>query len=477
MPPAFPDARLLRAGISAARVAQLRTAYDAMTASQQGQLRQLVASRPDEILRRTYDPAGIPTAPTTTADVVADPALLTAVQTAILTAHDTDTERETFTPARLADTALRAAFGSRLGEAHDDFGGKPNGVLTALDSGQGYELYANDPATAFAVTGGHLTHTLRASGPSAAYAGAQLGDRVGRIWANFVIPSGAGTAEDLVLIVSADRFAQPTFSDAAAHFVLSQNDWSYQTLTANPWATPVVASGAFDAPLATDVVHTVAIDFLGDRAAITLPGGHRPVLTPATARILTSRGDHATIELFANDSATAKPIRVQAWGADTEAAIVAATPFATRADIARALDPVPPAPRTTYFAATPGQDFPITTTPTQVNAAISVLLEYPASGRVRWDFAGYFWPSSGTTYGTGVYVWLMNGATVRGGGQIALNIDGEGFYRFTGVLTGTPGTSQTLTFAVSAGAGGAANFTTDDARGLAAVLSATPLAA
>jgi hypothetical protein len=106
--PSFPDTRLRQAGISAARVAQLLAQYDAMTPPQQAQFRGIVASRPDEVLRRTYDPNGVPAAATTTADVVADPALLTAVQTAILAAHDTDTERETFIPSRLSDTAVRA---------------------------------------------------------------------------------------------------------------------------------------------------------------------------------------------------------------------------------------------------------------------------------------------------------------------------------------------------------------------------------
>jgi lysophospholipase L1-like esterase len=114
--PPFPDNRLRQAGISAARVAQLRAQYDAMSPPQQDTFRGIVGSRSDEVLRRTYDPGGIPTAPTTPADVVADPALLTAVQTAILTAHDTDTERETFVPARLSQTALGAAFGRPLGE-------------------------------------------------------------------------------------------------------------------------------------------------------------------------------------------------------------------------------------------------------------------------------------------------------------------------------------------------------------------------
>src|SRR4051794_24835890 len=60
-------------------------------------------------------PPSLPT-PTSASvsQVVGDPALLVAVQAALLAAHDTDTEREAFTPSRLSDTALRAALGSQF---------------------------------------------------------------------------------------------------------------------------------------------------------------------------------------------------------------------------------------------------------------------------------------------------------------------------------------------------------------------------
>jgi hypothetical protein len=61
--PSFPDTRLRQAGISAARVAQLLAQYNAMTPPQQAQFRGIVASRPDEVLRRTYDPGGVPPTP------------------------------------------------------------------------------------------------------------------------------------------------------------------------------------------------------------------------------------------------------------------------------------------------------------------------------------------------------------------------------------------------------------------------------
>jgi peptidoglycan/xylan/chitin deacetylase (PgdA/CDA1 family) len=63
------------------------------------------------------NPGGAPPslpAPTSAAvnQVVGDPALLVAVQAALLAAHDTDAEREAFVPARLSPAALGAAFGS-----------------------------------------------------------------------------------------------------------------------------------------------------------------------------------------------------------------------------------------------------------------------------------------------------------------------------------------------------------------------------
>lgn len=378
--------------------------------------------------------------------------------------------------AQALDTTARGAAQATT-QAYDSFTANANGAIATLDSGQAYNLYQNDPAVAFTVTSGYLTHPLLATtGSSAAYAGVQLTSTVGRIWADFVIPStGTGTPESIVLIVSAGRFAQAGFSNAASHFVITQTDWSYQTLDASPFGTTVVASGTFITPLATDTVHHVAVDFLSDRAAITLPGGARPVLTAPTPKILSYRGAHATIELFANVSNAAKAIKVQAWGADTEVAVASTSPFASRGDLGRALDTVPAAPRSVVYSPATTLDYAITTAQAAPNAAMAILVEYPASGRVRWEFDGYFWPTSGTTFGTGVYVWLLFGSSTRGGGQIAFGVEGEGFHHYVGVLTGTPGTSETLVLNVSAGANGAANFTASDPRGIAAVISTTPL--
>lgn len=116
MPPSFPTARLRQAGISDTRITQLQATYNGMDTWRQQRFRAIVASAPDEVLRRTYDPTGVPAAAVTATQLAGDPALLTSVQTAILAAHDTDAERETFTPARLADAALRTAFGSSPGQ-------------------------------------------------------------------------------------------------------------------------------------------------------------------------------------------------------------------------------------------------------------------------------------------------------------------------------------------------------------------------
>lgn len=103
MPPDFPEARLRRAGLGAARIAALHATYDGWGWSEQAEFRRIVGSRTDEVIRRVYDPGGAPDAAMSAAQVAADPALLTAVQAAILAAHDTDAERETFIPARLAE--------------------------------------------------------------------------------------------------------------------------------------------------------------------------------------------------------------------------------------------------------------------------------------------------------------------------------------------------------------------------------------
>jgi lysophospholipase L1-like esterase len=105
MAPLFPDTRLRQAGVSPTRVTAIRAAYDAWSPQLQQRFRAWIATNPDEMVRRTYDPTAAIPAPVTPAQVAADPALLAAVQAAILAAHDTDAERETFIPARLSPGA------------------------------------------------------------------------------------------------------------------------------------------------------------------------------------------------------------------------------------------------------------------------------------------------------------------------------------------------------------------------------------
>lgn len=94
--PAATTTRLRQAGISSAAIATLTARYDALPSSEQQWLRRLIASRPDEVLRRSFGDG--------TSDAVDTGGLAAA--------HDTDPERETFIPARLSDTALQGSFGS-----------------------------------------------------------------------------------------------------------------------------------------------------------------------------------------------------------------------------------------------------------------------------------------------------------------------------------------------------------------------------
>lgn len=314
-------------------------------------------------------------------------------------AQATDAAAREVAEGRLEESALRAAFGS-LTKAGDAFAGKPDGALTAgtgLDSGQTYTIRSNDPAVAYKRVGGYLTHDLLASAsPAAAYAGVELPSRVGRIWAEFIIPAGTGTAESLTLIVSSGQFTQgPAFAASAAHFVLNAGTWSYQTLD-DPFATPTVLAGAFRTPLAEGVVHRLSIDFDGDRATITLPGGEAPQVTPANAKILSQRGNHATIESYANVSNTSKAILISAWGADTEEPVKSATKYATRRDIAAQVDAARPYGTLWHKLFTTGPvSVAVTGTTTEVIRTDSIRI--PRSKRIRVTAGLWFDEAAPTT--------------------------------------------------------------------------------
>jgi hypothetical protein len=104
---------------------------------------------------------------------------------------------------------LDATFAPRRGTAQDSYAGKADAAtLTGnLDSGQAHTLYAlPDSGSAYKLSGGYLTHTLPASGSSAAYDSVNVGARVGVIWAQFKFDAGGGPVlgTGLALSASAD---------------------------------------------------------------------------------------------------------------------------------------------------------------------------------------------------------------------------------------------------------------------------------
>lgn len=136
--PAFPEARLRQAGLSAARVAQLRADYDASTPARQQTLRGVFASATSETLRAVYDPTGVPESAGVTPEQLA-------------ATHDTDPEREQFVPARLSDAALRATsvaagqgvfapVGVGLSPARVRNKRTPGKVITTFQAGHGFTV-------------------------------------------------------------------------------------------------------------------------------------------------------------------------------------------------------------------------------------------------------------------------------------------------------------------------------------------------
>ncbi len=335
---------------------------------------------------------------------------------------------------RLSEVQLSTTIGEVVRtSAHDQFVGEPDGPLTAgtlTDSGQPYTVRAPVSTAGFRRVGGTLTHNLPATGAAAGYAGIELDEDVSSIWANFVIPSGTGTAESIVLIVSSAQFTVDTGLPAsAAHLVVNQTGWSYETLDV-PFATPIVAAGSFATPLPVDTELQLAVQFRGDRASIVLPNGE-VVLTPANAKIKSQRGAHATIELYTSNAATAKAIRILSWGADDTPDLEDVTRTGTGLfDLSRALDSLPKGrPLGTSFFLTNAPDIPITTD--RVEIMRSGVLRIARTKKVR--VAADFWinelvPTTQTSR------WLLVGAYVDGnesyGSMVRLT---EGISRYNGV--------------------------------------------
>lgn len=146
--PAAVATRLLQAGLSSAAITAIAAEYDAANPPRQLQLRRLMASRTDEVLRRTFaaSPAGTPAA-----DVITRDELPTAAQIA-------------------ADPALMAAFGRAApvlsNFSYDSATGnllsyQEDGITTTLtynaDGTVATSKRGAEPTQTYTYTGGNLT--------------------------------------------------------------------------------------------------------------------------------------------------------------------------------------------------------------------------------------------------------------------------------------------------------------------------------
>lgn len=369
-------------------------------------------------------------------------------------------------------TALSTTYASRKPAAYDSFAGKADAFLTAstkLDSGQTYAVRENAAGLGFKTVGGVLTHSVGTStNPAAAYGGLDIGERVGRFWTKFTLPPGT-TWETLVLIVSTGPFTTPPdFSNAAAHFVIGANSYSYQVLTASPFATTEIKAGTFDTPLVVGVEYQVSIDFDGDKATISLPapvGGYRTAVAQ-DSRIDTYRGQFATIELYSFTGNANTALTINDWGADGVTTVDQSAPYASRAEVKKAIDAIPvsgvlpAAPSRISWAANPAVSVELPVNPpialSVPNLTLSV--KFPPSGKVEWSAQFWLWMNSGGAAGTSAFFGVMEGATFKAGRELVAPTDVQRLYQISGILTDTPGVTRTYQLAGYAGAAAKVNF-------------------
>lgn len=417
--------------------------------------------------------------------------ILTASGQPALTSSILDTE----TAGKINDAgsataaALNVAFVKRKPNAFDSFAGKADAVLTSstkLDSGQAYSVHENAAGLGYKTLGGVMTHSVgTTANPAAAYAGLDIGERVGRIWAEFTLP--AGTAwETLVLVVSTSSFTNPAFANSASHFVLGPTNYSYEVLTASPFATTVIESGTFDTPLVAGTKYQVSLDFDGDTATISLPA---PVNGYATAvaqdtRIDTFRGQFATIENYSHTGNANTPIHINRWGAEGVTNVDLSEAHASRADVKKAIDAIPvsgvlpDAPSSISYAANPVVSLELSTTPAALNTAnLTLDVKFPPSGKVCWSAQVWLWMNTGGASGATGYFGVLEGVTFKAGIKAVSATDVERLYSFSGVLTDTPGVTRTYQLAGYASNAAKINFLSDQSAGVEGQFTLTPLAA
>lgn len=232
-------------------------------------------------------------------------------------------------------TALRAAFG-RQAAAYGDPSGQPDGAVTALTSGQAVQSFGSAPIV---VSGGRYVHTPFAAPNSAGYLQADLGKRVGRVWADPIWLAGATGA--IALVLPSGRWDQGTFVPAGIHFVMYHDSWhvGYWTGSAE---SPEYEHGEFATALDDGQPHRVEIVLDGDTAYLNFPDGttypvqHANIDSAVSARVIW--------ELYEGDGTADAPAQFAGFGADVvpDAAVAAATPLSVARTQARIPSPALP---------------------------------------------------------------------------------------------------------------------------------------
>lgn len=185
--------------------------------------------------------------------------------------------------------------------------GKPNGPLTAFDTGEPVVNTGNSP---LAIAGGYLTHTPLVGPNSAGYAEVNIGGPVGRIGATFRFPQLAGSSNNTVTFVVPSLpwgTAEGMLSNAACHFTITPTNWDY-SLWQKDAGTVVLASGTHS--LAANTDYDADAYFEGNTATFVLPDGTVRKITDS--RIASWMGTTGIFEVYELDGTSGAPARISA---------------------------------------------------------------------------------------------------------------------------------------------------------------------
>jgi hypothetical protein len=204
---------------------------------------------------------------------------------------------EVSTVGKAARTALDGIFAGKRSNGRYDPTGKPNGAITALDTGETVLNFGSAPLT---VSSGVITHTPFAGAGSAGYAQVTKTDPIERIGCEARWQPGA-TIEQLAFVLPVNPWGgNPIVGEpAGVHFVISGNgQWHCSYWTGSGEQSPYYGEGRC-ADVRDGLWHPMSIE-ITDRAAgkavINLPDGsvapvQSPFITSATA-------NHAVWEIY-----------------------------------------------------------------------------------------------------------------------------------------------------------------------------------